>query len=87
MASYDTCSAVCRFRILDGIAPHLAVWNFRSYMPGLIGGMYFVTGFTASTFPGLMDMQIMKVLVTISEIRQSGGEFIKSDIFIMALKA
>jgi len=45
-----------------------------------------VAGFAASTFLSLVNVQIVEILLAVSEIRQSCGEFIKGDVLIVTLK-
>ena len=49
--------------------------------------MHFMAGLTTPSFPGLIHMQIVKILLTIPEIREGCGRFIQGDVFVMALKA
>ena len=86
MASYDTCAAGFCTGEGDGVTPHFAVGHFQSDMPGLTGGMHLVTGFTTPSPLRLIDMQVMKVLIAISEICQCCGDFVVSDVLLMTLK-
>ncbi len=83
----NTVATIFSFCVTDRIAPHFAIRNLCPDMPGLVRSMHFVTGFAASSFPSLMDMQIMEILVAIPEICQRGCELIKGYIIVMAFKA
>ena len=86
MAPYDACATILNYCEVDGITPHFSVRNFCSDMLGLVRAVNFMTGLATPSSLFFIDMQMMEILVTISKVCQSCGNFIESNILIVTLK-
>jgi hypothetical protein len=86
MAAHDARAASFRPRKINGVAPHFAIGHFQPYVSVLTGGVHLMTRFAAPPPLRLIDMQVMEILVAVSEVCKGRGDLVMSDILLVTLK-